>query len=478
MLDRSYSRHSRVISHEIVTVTSGSAVRSASRTASSWARMRVRVEQTDGHGLDRVLPADVDSGTEVREIERNQHVSPAVDALANLEAVPPGHERRRLARHEVVHVGPVAPADLEDVAEARGRHERRSGAAPLGQRVDDHRGPVDELGHVGQLDVRGSDGVHDARGEIGRRGGRLRHGRRPGGLVEGDEVRERAADVRRQSEGHALRSRDVSTASSSSVSGSSATPYSVRAAAERHVAVDHVRTDALRVSLARIAEAGPAGRHGADDVAVGERHPRHAAVPGDLVAAHVLQVVVRARSAAGESPRPTPRQPQRPVAVRVPCPVDAVLAHDAESAPVAAGAAARGDVELVAVDEDGEARLDDLDRKVVGVSVGRGDQGALAVADGAAAPAADVGLGEHEQLVRLGVPADDVRAAEARVGAGAEAVRAHRRQRLPEQVVRARRSLVVPAGGGGRLRAEHRPGRHGQGEGCEEAVVRPAPADR
>src|SRR5207253_8087731 len=133
----------------------------------------------------------------------------------------------------------------------------------------------------------------------------------------------------------------------------------------------------------------------------------------------VLEVVVRPLPTAGERPR-TPLVPaQRAVAVRGPGPVDPVLADDAEAAAVLAGAAARADVQLVALDEHREPCLDDLDREVVRVAVGRRDQRALAVPERAPAPASDVRLREHEELVRLGVPSDHVRAAEARVRAGA-----------------------------------------------------------
>ena len=94
-----------------------------------------------------------------------------------------------------------------------------------------------------------------------------------------------------------------------------------------------------------------------------------------------------------------------------------VLANDAEPAAVPAGAAVDVRVQLVALDEDREARLDDLDREVVGVAVGRRDQRVLAVLVRAGAPAADVRLREDEDLARP-VGADDVRGAEARVAAG------------------------------------------------------------
>ncbi len=158
---------------------------------------------------------------------------------------------------------------------------------------------------------------------------------------------------------------------------------------------------------------------------------------------------------AAERPRDAPEAADAAVARGLARTVDAVLAHDAEAAAVTPGAAARLDVQRVALDEHREAALDDLDGEVVGVAVGRRDQRGGAVAERAAAPAADVRLGEHEQLAGL-VGADDVGAAEARVAAGAEPLGDDGRERLPDQVVRERRALVVPARRGGRLRAEDR----------------------
>ena len=154
----------------------------------------------------------------------------AVDPLAHLEAQPPRHERLGLAADEVVHVGPVAAADLEHVAEAARRDERGPGAGALGQRVDDDRRAVDEVPHAleGDLAV-GQAGEHAL--------GQARRGRRRLGDaevarlgVEGDEVGERAADVRRATRliGRAPRAVPAATAVSSSSTrpeaSSSATP--------------------------------------------------------------------------------------------------------------------------------------------------------------------------------------------------------------------------------------------------------------
>src|SRR5581483_4541016 len=182
-----------------------------------------------------------------------------------------------------------------------------------------------------------------------------------------------------------------------------------------------VVADSLRLTLARIAEAAAGARDRADDVTLGERHPRDPPVPLHRAVGEVLEVVGRPLAAPREAPGAALRAADRAVAVAVGPAAQPVLAHDAEAPAVPPFAALRGDVQLVALDENGVARLDDLGGEVVGVAVRGRDQRALAVAEGAAAPPADVRLGEHEQLVRRRVPPDHVGAAEARVRPGAQA---------------------------------------------------------
>ena len=162
----------------------------------------VGVQEADGDRLDALRAAGVGDGVELGELERDEDVAVAVDALAHLEAQPSRHERLGLAADEVVHVGPVSAADLEHVAEAARRDERRQGAGALGERVDDDRRAVDEVPDAleGDLAV-GQAGEHAL--------GQARRGRRRLGDaevarlgVEEDEVGERAADVRRGDEAH------------------------------------------------------------------------------------------------------------------------------------------------------------------------------------------------------------------------------------------------------------------------------------
>ena len=106
------------------------------------------MQEADGDRLDAVTPARGDDRLQVVEFERPEHDATTVDTFANLEPVPAGNERRRLPRHEVVHVRPVSAADLEHIAEAMRGDERSTCPAPLGQRVDDDRGAVHQLGDV------------------------------------------------------------------------------------------------------------------------------------------------------------------------------------------------------------------------------------------------------------------------------------------------------------------------------------------
>ena len=71
-----------------------------------------------------------------------------VDAPRHLAAQVAGHKGLGLAVFQVEKVGPVAAADLQDVAEPLAGDERDLGALSLGDGIDDDRRPVhkrDEL---------------------------------------------------------------------------------------------------------------------------------------------------------------------------------------------------------------------------------------------------------------------------------------------------------------------------------------------
>ena len=114
----------------------------------------------------------------------------------------------------------------------------------------------------------------------------------------------------------------------------------------------------------------------------------------------VLEVVVRALLTAVERPGAAVPAAEAAVARGLLDVEQAVLADEAEAAAAPAGAGVGVGVQLVALDVDREARLDDLDREVVRIAVGRGDERVLAVLVRAGSPAADARLREHEDLAR------------------------------------------------------------------------------
>ena len=108
--------------------------------------VEVGVEEADGHGLDaRAAQAGGELAALVL-VELADDGAVGGDALVQLEAEVALDERRRLAPEEVVHVRDPQPAQLEHVAEAGGRDERRRAAAPLEHGVRRHRRAVDDLG--------------------------------------------------------------------------------------------------------------------------------------------------------------------------------------------------------------------------------------------------------------------------------------------------------------------------------------------
>ena len=90
------------------------------------ARIGVGVQQADRDRLDAVGPEVVDDRREPGEIERLALPAVMREAAGHLAAQVARHERRRLLVVEVEEVGAVAARDLERVAEARRRDQRRS----------------------------------------------------------------------------------------------------------------------------------------------------------------------------------------------------------------------------------------------------------------------------------------------------------------------------------------------------------------
>jgi hypothetical protein len=149
-------------------------------------RMQEREQEADRDGLDLGLAQRGDDLGQRVLVERLQ-LAVGPHPLAHAEAQVAGHQRGRAAAREVVEVRPGLAADLQDVAEARRRHEGRARAAALQQRVGRHRHPVGERGDLRQpgrlddrhdalglvlrrrRDLRGHDTPADERGEVGER---------------------------------------------------------------------------------------------------------------------------------------------------------------------------------------------------------------------------------------------------------------------------------------------------------------------
>jgi hypothetical protein len=147
------------------------------------------------HVSGRDPPSDV---RDVAVAQRLGHGAAVSHPLGDLEAQVPGHERHRLRVREVVQVGAVAPADLQNVAETTRGHKRRHRAAPLRDGVDHDRGAVDERPDLPGRHAGVRDGLQHTVAEPA--GGSVNLGPydHPGEGVQGHEVGESAADIDRQ----------------------------------------------------------------------------------------------------------------------------------------------------------------------------------------------------------------------------------------------------------------------------------------
>ena len=259
------------------------------------------------------------------------------------------------------------------------------GALALGQRVDDDRRPVDQVLDARERDVAGGQAGEHALGEAGRGRGRLRDADVTRLGVEDDQVREGAADVGRCNEAHRAGSpKPCAKRGRRFVVDAAEAPSTRRRRRSEPVlpdiAVEHVGEHERRLSLEWVAVATACSGHNADTITRLERRCARRGLAG--AACH------RASRTRGSYSSP----PARRRAPRAALPAaDAsvtrglldieqpVLAKTPKPTAMPAGPRVSLDVELVALDVDREAGLDDLDREVVRVAVGRCDQRALAV---------------------------------------------------------------------------------------------------
>src|SRR4051794_4062860 len=138
-------------------------------------------------------------------LERAYRAAVGRDALGRLEAKLARHQRGRIVRLQVEHLGTNLPPDLDQVAETFGDHQRDLAAAALDQRVRRNRGAVREPRDRAEIDaVPGqlAQARDDGLRRIGGRGGDLVQDDAVVCVVERKEVREGAADIDTDHPGH------------------------------------------------------------------------------------------------------------------------------------------------------------------------------------------------------------------------------------------------------------------------------------
>jgi len=128
----------------------------------------VGVEQADGQSLGRRSRERVDHAIDAAAVERCEHRAVVEHALVDLEpqrALDEGlrsHERRHEQHGDVA----LGSADLDQVAEARGRDQGHASPAPLEDRVGSHRRAVDEPAHAAAVDAEGGETRQDGGGLV------------------------------------------------------------------------------------------------------------------------------------------------------------------------------------------------------------------------------------------------------------------------------------------------------------------------
>ena len=128
-------------------------------------------------------------------VERRHHLAVGAHALLDLEAQRPLDQRHMLLEIQVVGVGPVDAADLIDVAEALGRHQRGLRAGALEDGVDGNGRAVQEQPRRPVFAAGLLDAARNAVDQPVRRRQRLAEGEPAGLVVEHRDVGEGAADV-------------------------------------------------------------------------------------------------------------------------------------------------------------------------------------------------------------------------------------------------------------------------------------------
>ena len=130
-------------------------------------RVRVRVDEADGHRLDSAAPQNGSDLARHALVERGHHLAGVIDPLGHLEAVTAADVRRRDIGVGVPQVCLRAAADLDHVAKVLRRHHRRRREVARDQRVRGHGGPVREQHDVAQVDARVDDACNHGIDRVG-----------------------------------------------------------------------------------------------------------------------------------------------------------------------------------------------------------------------------------------------------------------------------------------------------------------------
>ena len=160
----------------------------------------VGIQQAHGHRNRLRRPQLRNDRAHLFQRRAFEHRTFGRNPLGNLHAQRTGDQGLRVLDLQVVDVVAEFVPHLEHVAEPAGGDERGDRSAPFDQRVDDERGPVHErrtlVQRRGLLLGQKIESVEDPFRRVARRGERLFEPQRAGDVVDGDEIGERAADIR------------------------------------------------------------------------------------------------------------------------------------------------------------------------------------------------------------------------------------------------------------------------------------------
>ena len=169
-------------------------------------RVGIRVHEGDGDGTHVFGIKNTRRHFDIGALERIVDAAVGEDSAADGEAQPAGHQRRRLAPEQIVHVVAAAAPDFEYVAEAIRREEADHCSLSLQERVQsDSRAVEEEAGATDSIrrETLLNRANHTLVGTLGR-GGNLGGANLPGEFIVEDEVREGSTDINPDPSRHLL----------------------------------------------------------------------------------------------------------------------------------------------------------------------------------------------------------------------------------------------------------------------------------